>query len=49
MGRTLDEILASLPEDRRKDIEKRAQELLSDLQELREDEVIAVVDEAATK
>ncbi|GAK46790.1 transcriptional regulator, XRE family [Tepidicaulis marinus] len=44
MGRTLDEILASLPEDRRKDIEERAQELLTTLQEFREDETTSTAE-----
>ena len=44
MGRTLDEILASLPEDRRKYIEERAQELLATLRECREDETTSTAE-----
>jgi len=35
MGRTLDEVMATLPEDRRQAIEARADELLQDVEGLR--------------
>jgi DNA-directed RNA polymerase specialized sigma24 family protein len=36
MGRTLDEVMATLPEDRRQAVEARADDLLQDVEGLRE-------------